>query len=113
MKADILKAEALVNNTGNNMLRRMLLHKIEPAAAVNNTLHLDSGVKRTVGEMLDIIRNLNIINRRAVQISLVGGLTASLRKECRAVKNNSISPALFLAGNNPCRKFKHMGVGVV
>ena len=114
MEADVVIAEAPVDDAGKNMLPGVLLHETLPALPVQRAVDITSRRKGPVAEMDDLLPFLlHIQHPRFPEASLIRRLAASLRIEGRPVQNHREALLFFPALSHLRVKFPAVCVLII
>ena len=114
MKADILKAADRVNEAGEDVLARVLLHMVKSALIIDSALDL-----RADGALLGAAVNhfsalfVNVEYFCAADEAVIRRLTAALGEERGPVEHDLIAAAALNAGNDPRGEILYIDIIVV
>ena len=114
MKANIVIAKPPMDQAGDYMLPRMLLHPVESLLPVDSACHRSSGIQRRCRRVEDhIFPLLNIQHFDVIQIAGIGILAAPFREKGGAIQHHLILVFYRTAVQHLCLKFLPMAVIII
>ena len=114
MEAHVVKAEGAVDESGEDVLARVVLHPSEALLRVHDALHRLPDGQRRVGMVADLPSPLvHVQHARAAEGPGVGELPAALREKGRAVQHDAVPRLLFAAVEHDGVKAEEVAVLIV